>query len=997
MPSFPISGLLLALIPLLWLLRARARAQQALEQAVLKYTALEAVLAANKADLARLYDAAPCGYLSLDATGLIQRVNGTALGWLGQDAEALVGQLRLPDLLVPEARQRWHQALDELAPDAELGPLDAFLPARRPPGRWVRITATAERDADGTLRVLHVVLFDITRQREAERALQQVNAQQRAIIDSDLLGIARIRNQTLIWVSSGMTRVFGYPRDDLTGMPTRTLYAFEQDYLEIGAAAYAGFRADGRFRGEIAALHADGRQLWVEARAITFDPNGDETLWLFTDISARRQAEAALRASQSFLARTGAVAGVGGFEIDVLTERVQWSDETCRLHDVVPGSTLTLDVFLEFHAPEGRAVIEQAVREATDFGAPWDLELPMVAASGRRFWARTVGTVEAEHGRVVRLVGALQDITARRRMEQELSASRELLQVTLASIGDAVITTDTVGCVNWLNPVAETLTGWDREAAQGKPLGLVYRAIEEGDRSPLADPVARTLREGKIVGLARNTLLVARGRREHAVEDSIAPIRNEDGDAIGTVLVFRDVSEQRRMAREVTYRATHDALTDLANRADFESRLAGLLAERKQAGSGEVGAGDAVMYIDLDQFKLLNDNCGHLVGDQILRQIAAMFRFSVRQDELVARLGGDEFGVILRQRTLEQARRLGEQMCTDMEGYRFHFEGRRFRVGASIGLVPLDGRWRDVNALLDAADQACYAAKEAGRNRVHQWRESERNHARNRVVRSWSTRLEQALEDDAFVLHAQRVQTLVDGGPALGWEVLLRLRDEFGNLSFPGGFLPPAERFHLLARIDRWVVCEVIRLLERGEGPWGVDGRVSLNLSVQTIGDVTFREDIGNWLAAAPKAARRLCFEMSEEAVLTDLEAARALAVVLHGAGSRIAIDDFAGATAAFGYLRNFPVDLVKIDRLLCACLPGTALDRAVLRGSLEVARVLGVPAVAKGIETDAQDAAVRALGVTHAQGYRYGGPQPLASLVAMPDNRTAGMVLPSA
>lgn len=933
-------------------------------------------------ELGRMLDHSPCAYVSLDEQGTITRVNATALAWFNRDSGEVLGRLKLSEFLTTDAHRRWQQALAATPPGADTPSIEGVLRGRQIAPRWVRLSSRNECRDDGSACRTHAVMFDITRQRDAERGMQQVNEQQRAIIDSDLLGMARVRNRTVVWVSSGMTHMFGHTREHMTGAATREFFAYEEDYLEMGLRAYGELRERGSYRGEVPMVHADQHRMWMELRAITFDPTGEETLWLFTDISARRDAEEALRASRSFLARTGTVAGVGGFEIDVASGDVKWTDETCRLHDVEPGTTLTLEVFLEFHAPEGRAVIEQAVDEATRFGAGWDLELPMVSASGRRFWARTVGTAELQNGRVVRLVGALQDITVRRRMEHELTASRELLQVTLASIADAVITTDREGRVTWLNAMAETLTGWRIDQAQGHGLAEVYRAIDEDSRAPLADPVARCLREGRIVGLAAHTLLVARGRREHAVEDSVAPIRDEEGQAVGTVLVFRDVTEQRRMAREVQHRATHDALTGLSNRADFEARLAALLEER------ELGGGEhAVMYIDLDQFKLLNDSCGHLVGDQILRQIAAMFGYSVRSGDLVARLGGDEFGVILRDCDLAQAKRLGEQICSRMDGYRFHFEGRRFRVGSSIGLVSLDGRWRSVSALLEAADLACYAAKEAGRNRVWLWREQDRLGNRHRVVLSWSTRLEQAIEHDGFVLHTQPVMA-IDGGREQSWEALLRLREGPAGLALPGGFLPPAGRFHLLPRIDAWVLDAVLERLEAGVEPWGRTATVSINLSAPALADAEFRARFRERLLAAPALAARLCVELSEEAVLTDIEAARSLATEARALGVRVAIDDFGGTTAAFSYLRDFPVDLVKVDRQLCSCLPGTELDRAVLRGCLEVARVAGVVTVAKGIENEAQREAARALGFDQLQGFLCGSPRALASAERMPDNR---------
>jgi diguanylate cyclase (GGDEF)-like protein/PAS domain S-box-containing protein len=500
-----------------------------------------------------------------------------------------------------------------------------------------------------------------------------------------------------------------------------------------------------------------------------------------TLMQQREDAQSSQRASEKFLQRTGDVAGVGGWEFDIATKVITWSDITCRLHDVSPGYHPTLDEAIQFYMPEARLAIQAAFEKALETGESWDLELRLVSAKGREFWARAVGSRELEGGKPVRLIGAFQDVTARKKAEIALSENRELLQVTLDSIGDAVITTDVNGRVVWLNPIAERLTGWLKSEARGRPLDQVFVIVHELTRAPVQSPVIACLRDGKIVGLANHTTLISRDGSEYGIEDSAAPIRSDVGKVLGAVLVFHDVSEKRRLGNEMTHRATHDALTGLPNRSEFENRLGRLLVRTKDDQSQS-----AVLYIDLDQFKLVNDACGHSVGDQLLRQVSALLRSCVRHCDTVARLGGDEFGAILDHCDVEHAQRVAQQICDRLEEFRFLHDDRRFRIGTSIGMVPVDKRWTSVSAILQAADTSCYAAKEAGRNRVHVWFDTDQAMQARHSEMQWITRLEQALDENRFELYGQRIEPMDGSYCEQHLEVLLRLRERSGEIIPPG-------------------------------------------------------------------------------------------------------------------------------------------------------------------------------------------------------------------
>ena len=550
----------------------------------------------------------------------------------------------------------------------------------------------------------------------------------------------------------------------------------------------------------------------------------------------------------------------------------------------------------------------------------------------------------------------------------------EMLRVTLRSIADAVITTDAQGAVTWLNPVAERMTGWSNHDAQGQAIEDVFCIVHDETRLPAPNPVRASLHERCTTGLADHTVLLSRDGSERGIEDSAAPICDANGTMHGVVLVFHDVTEQRRLSHEMNHRASHDALTGLVNRSEFDLRLHRVLA-RAQLDRSD----NALLYIDLDQFKLVNDACGHAAGDQLLRQVSQLLRGTVRTRDTLARLGGDEFGVLLEHCSTEQALRVAQQVCEQMDEYRFHHGERRFRIGASIGLVPVDARWIGATAVLQAADASCYAAKEAGRNRVHAWHDTDATLRERHGQMKWINRLEQALDEDRFELHGQRIQPIGTAAAGLHCEVLLRLREPDGTLVLPGAFLPAAERFQMATRIDRWVLRRVFDELAEVDVMPDV---IAVNLSGQSLGDRSFHRYVADLVAEAGFDVTRLCFEVTETAAITHLGDAAVFMSEMRTLGIRIALDDFGAGTSSFGYLKTLPVDVLKIDGQFIGDLPHDALDLAAVRCFHDVARVVGMHTVAEFVETEAVLAQLGEIGIDFAQGYLVHRPEPLVGLL---------------
>lgn len=581
---------------------------------------------------------------------------------------------------------------------------------------------------------------------------------------------------------------------------------------------------------------------------------------------------------------------------------------------------------------------------------------------------RSIGTFNA-------MAAALQDMLRQlRASNRALAEEKERAQVTLTSIGDGVITTDTDGNVDFLNPVAESLTGWCLAEARGHSLEEVFAIISEIDRKPAANPARRALAEGRVVGLANHTLLLSRDGREICIEDSAAPIRAEDGRIIGVVLVFHDVTNTRKMTQQLSWQAAHDALTDLVNRHEFERLLDHALHQAQEAGRGH-----ALLYIDLDQFKVVNDTCGHAAGDELLRQLAGLMQHRLRGGDTLARLGGDEFGVLLMGCAAKDAERIAQDLQTAIREFRFTWEGRPFNVGASIGLVAVDGVLDTVGRLLAAADTACYAAKDQGRNRIQVWRAEDDELARRHGEMEWVSRIHEALENGRFELHAQRIAAIqTDGGNAGHFEILLRMRDREGRLVPPANFIPAAERYGLMHLLDRWVVSNVLQWLEARPAFTGV---CAVNLSGQSLGDEDFLDFLRESLDGRRVDPARLCFEVTETAAIGNLSAAVAFMGRLLERGCRFALDDFGSGLSSFAYLKNLPVDYVKIDGYFVRDIAHDPIDRAMVEAIHTVSRAMSLVTIAEFVEDTTILDILKDIGVDYAQGYGIHRPEPLDQL----------------
>ncbi len=656
----------------------------------------------------------------------------------------------------------------------------------------------------------------------------------------------------------------------------------------------------------------------------------------------------------------------------VYNSTVSWQCSGQCLLGLPPGRlTQPFVDFLSYVHPDDRDALATIMQEAVDAGTGYEVEYRVVWDDGSLHWLAAKAHMHCDaHGAPVGTLGVVWDITDRKLAEQASARDREMATVTLRAIGEGVITIDPHGKTEYLNRTAEQLTGWANDEARGQDIAITLHLTSEAGE-PIAEHVAlRCLRLRQTVAPASDNQLVTRAGRRIAVEESASPIWADNGALLGVVVVFRDVSHERKLTRQLSWNASHDTLTGLINRREFEARIAEALHSAKEEGHVH-----AMLYMDLDQFKIVNDTCGHAAGDLLLQLLARMLQTQMRDSDVLARLGGDELGVLLPRCAIDQARLIAEGLRQSIRNFRFVWQDRTFELGVSIGMVEVTRHNKSMTELLMAADQACYLAKERGRNRVHVYRESDQRLARRLGEMQWVSRLNEAFEQQYFRLYTQPIVGLGEHG-ANHLEVLIRIQPAKGDLILPGAFIPAAERYDLMNAIDRWVIRAVCR--HAGESA-SAPVEYSINLSGTSLADEGLHDYIVAQFREFNVAPQHICFEITETAVIANLIKAQEFMGKLKALGCRFSLDDFGSGLSSFAYLKALPVDFLKIDGVFIRDIATNSINRAMVKAINEVGHVMGLRTVAEYVEDDATLDVVRDLGVDYAQGYAVGPLRPLA------------------
>ncbi|MGD8567777.1 MAG: EAL domain-containing protein [Gammaproteobacteria bacterium] len=563
-----------------------------------------------------------------------------------------------------------------------------------------------------------------------------------------------------------------------------------------------------------------------------------------------------------------------------------------------------------------------------------------------------------------------------RRIEGDLYEAKEQAEVTLHAIGDAVITTNSAGEVVYLNPAAEHLTGWRHEDAVGRNIAEVYCVKDENGKNTVDHPIYQGKIDGQAMALHPHCILTSRDENEYIVKDTSSPLYNHGGNKFGMVLVSRDVTHERTLANQLSWQARHDSLTGLANRRQFEHTLMTLLSNFDVEG-----AKHALLYLDLDQFKLVNDTCGHIAGDELLKQIVILLKSNIREADLLARLGGDEFGLILEGCPMDKAERIANQLVEAVREFRFVWKGKVFSLGVSIGLAMIDEHRRDAETVLSAADAACFIAKDKGRNRVwiHQLDDAEV--AQRHGEMEWASKINTALEENRFLLYYQKVQPITENDGRHYYEFLVRMVNEAGEIISPMSFIPAAERYGTMVAIDRWVLRRVFSWLGKNSQKIKPHDVYSINLSGQSLCDDSFLQFCVSEIVNSKIDPRNICFEITETAAISNWSHASAFVTALKSRGCRFALDDFGSGMSSFNYLKNLPVDYIKIDGAFVSDMLTDSVDQVMVNAINQIGQSMGIKTIAEFVENQEILEMLKQMHVDFAQGFGVHVPEALEPL----------------
>ncbi len=579
--------------------------------------------------------------------------------------------------------------------------------------------------------------------------------------------------------------------------------------------------------------------------------------------------------------------------------------------------------------------------------------------------------------------GAGTNITKEVEAQQALAKERNLLRAIIDNIPDAIYAKDRQARFTLKNDFDAKLMG----------AATPDEAIGKTDFDYYPQEVAEDLYRDDLEVIQSGTPIFNKVEQLVRSEDGEAlwysttklPLRDSDHHIVGLVGISRDITDAKHLADRLHHQATHDSLTDLLNRAEFERRLASSLATAKSIGRASI-----LCYIDFDQFKILNDSAGHMAGDQLIRQMASLFQERAKAIQAtLARLGGDEFGLLIEDCTFDQGKRIAQDLIDAARTARFSWEGRSFGVSISVGLTRIDRDLRDVDDALAQADIACYAAKDNGRGRlcVYQASDEETQHRHEEVLRAAS--LEQAIANNNLSLVAQPIVRLSDDAlPISHYEILLRLQGPDGEQLLPGAFIPAAERYGLMSMIDQWVVQTSLDALADIARP--VDGlRFNINLSGHSLTDTAFQDSLRHMLKASSVPSESLCFEITETAVISNLALAKRFVSELRDLGCGIALDDFGCGLSSFSYLKQFPLDYIKIDGSFIKHIADDATDRAIVEAINHVGHVSMLRTVAECVEDELLIGPLRELRIDYAQGLAFGAAEPLSDVLRTLQTKT--------
>jgi diguanylate cyclase (GGDEF)-like protein/PAS domain S-box-containing protein len=690
------------------------------------------------------------------------------------------------------------------------------------------------------------------------------------------------------------------------------------------------------------------------------------------DITALKDAQAALAKSEELFRKTIEHSPIGLTIVGPDGRYKIVNQAFCRLlgyaHEDLIGKTVK--EVTKAGDPTGTTTFQRQLKSITD-GSRLLTKTYIDSRGGEILVDLNAKMVRDENGEFLFGVGQIQDATARLKQLEDLHDAKELAQVTIASIAEGLIRTDIEGRITLCNEAAANMLGFPSSEIHGKYFSQLVSFVDHRNGRCLPDPVTAVLLQDRPVRLGPYAGLKRSDGRVRPIIDSTAPLRCLDGRMIGTVVVIQDATETFVLTERLAAQAYRDDLTRLPNRRAFEDHIAERLRAKRHRKLC-----DFLLFIDLDHFKVVNDTCGHAIGDELLREAALMLRAQIRESDFAARLGGDEFDVVLHATSERVASSVAESILTALEGYRFVRDGRSFEIGASIGMTTIESCHGDASAIMIEADTACYAAKNLGRGRFHVFRRDDETIANARRSMGWLHRIQQGFEKNNFKLFVQKI---VDGfGETCGYEALVRLAEEDGTLCSPDVFLPVAKRFGLMGRIDRLIFQKVFDLLSEGTllGESIAGKYVSVNMSPASLTDPMFRAWLNEMLLRHPKAVSSLWIEITETDEMHWAPAEVEFLARLRDRGVRLYLDDFGTGYNSFEALKRIDVDGIKIDRSVVRDMASDPIDQALVVAAISIVSALAIDLVAEGVEDQVTLDFLSHHGIKRFQGFLFHRPQ---------------------
>ena len=856
---------------------------------------------------------------------------------------------------------------------------------------WANVSITALHDAKGTMLGYSKITLDLTRHRLLEQC-EKEKAEITLVLRAARCGTWRWNTVTNdVVVADHFLEMLLYPNAG-TAMPFDEWIGFvhpaDREATRAQLLVVSRTGPDSCFDAHLRICRADGHFHWFYVRADWLRSlTGPDTLvGVCADIHALKTTEEAHAALNRTLEeernrfshildqlpsgvlladlQSGTVTYQNGAAERMLgcdLQHVDTEHEQYGFIDAANEPSRSIDVPLAraiFSA--GRAFSEEFIYRRPD--------------GVRTHLAITTASISDTDGVSRLAVAVMHDISTLKQAQLSAATEKEQAQVTLSAITDGVITTDSAGTISLLNPVAERLTGWAQQDAVGRSIDEVVHPFDTHQSDIAVTNLIRDcVEKGQVLEGLPHAMTSARDGQRFSIESAIAPIALADGEVIGAVLVFHDVTESRRMIDQLGFEASHDALTGLINRREFEVRLTRTLERIRLAPESPA----ALLYLDLDQFKIVNDTCSHAAGDDLLRRLSQVYRGHVRERDTLARIGGDEFALILDHCTVAEALQVAEKIREATSNFRYLCKDQVFHLGVSIGLIPIDSTAENVEDALRQADHACYIAKETGRNRIHVHQSDHAQLILRRSDMHWVTRVKDALENNHLKLFYQAIVPVGEAADnGLHYEILLRLPNDGADMIEPGQFLPAAERYDVMPNIDRWVLKKSLQWLQKNPAHVAQLSMCTINLSRRTLADPTFQEYAASMIDLMQVPPEKLCFEITENGAVTNMQKTISFIKALSARGCRFALDDFGTGMTSFSYLKELPVDFIKIDGSLIQTMASSPVDFEMVRFTNDISHMMGRKTIAEYVTDDTILNLLRDIKVDFAQGYWLGMPQ---------------------